>query len=188
MLLNDIIKQVNKLAGNGSSFRLNYNQLKPYIESSIDYISSYLRTPTHSPKEDWENNLILYSIVYSDEYRGVFDSLVSTQPGFYYYEELSSYTYYNNGTHYIINLKDGSYEYDSQIRYIPIIEDIVVSKYNYNLLPDPLIRSALIYLVTSSYLEEEDELESQYRVYQTKAENFLKEYRTTHYSCIDCYW
>lgn len=187
MLLNDIIKQVNKLAGNGSSFRLNYAQLKPYIESSIDYIGNYLRIPLNTPEEDWENNLILYSIVYSNEYNGVFNS-TSTKSGYYYYKELSSYTYYYNGTHYIINLTNGSYEYDSQIRHIPIIEDIVIQEYNYNLLPDSVIRSALIYLVTSSYLEEEDELEGQYRTYVSKAENFLKEYRTTHYSCVNCCW
>lgn len=187
MLLNDIIKQVNKLAGNGSSFRLNYAQLKPYIESSIDYIGNYLRIPLNTPEEDWENNIILYSIVYSDEYNGVFDPS-SSKSGYYYYQELASYTYYYNGVHYAINLDDGSYEYNSQTRYIPIIEDIVIQKYNYNLLPDSVIRSALIYLVTSSYLEEEDELEGQYRTYFSKAENFLKEYRITNYSCINCCW
>lgn len=195
MLLKDIIKQVNKLVGNGSSFRLNYAQLRPYIDSSIYYIGNYLRTPVVTPDEDWDNNIVLYSIVYSDKYKGLVGETTPTSGNYYFNEGIGQYTYYYNGVHYTINLETGAYTYMSSggtsvTNYVTIIDsvDSVIDKYDYNLFPDQLIKSALIYLVTSSYLEEEDELESQYRAYQNRADLFLKEYRITYYSCIDCRW
>lgn len=198
MLLKDVIKRVNKLVGNGSSFRLHYKQLEPYIDSSIDYVCNFLRIHVPTPSEDWEDNIILYSIIYSDNYKGIFDPNTNNEMGcFYYNKEFNKYTYYaSNGLHYDIDLTTGEYiVYDIELdeeedKQVPIIEDIlsVIDKYDYNLLADDLIRSSLTYLIASSYLEEEDELEAQYRVYKERADSFLKDYRAMHYSCLDCYW
>ena len=54
--------------------------------------------------------------------------------------------------------------------------------FNYTALPDNVIRTVLIYHVAASYLEEEDEFESQYKTYMSRAEDSLQHILHTYYS------
>ena len=54
--------------------------------------------------------------------------------------------------------------------------------YDYNAMPDNIIRTVLIYHVAASYLEEEDEFESQYKTYMNRADESLIHIQHTYYS------
>lgn len=68
------------------------------------------------------------------------------------------------------------------------IEELGVQYFNYNELPDRYIRSCVIYYTAALYLEEEDELENQYSVYLSKANEELSIWKKQFYSVYDTSW
>lgn len=68
------------------------------------------------------------------------------------------------------------------------VESLGLGYFNYNVLPDRYIRSCLVYYTAALYLEEEDELESQYKVYLLKAEEELVSWKKQFYSVYDTTW
>lgn len=68
------------------------------------------------------------------------------------------------------------------------IEELGPEYFDYNELPDRYIRSCLVYYTAALYLEEEDELENQYRVYLSKADKELVNWKKQFYSMYDTEW
>lgn len=64
----------------------------------------------------------------------------------------------------------------------------LIDIYDYNEFPDAYIRSCLIYYTAALYLEEEDEVESQYSMYLKKAEDELVSWRKKDFSCYNTCW
>lgn len=114
-----IIKGVNKLVSNNSSYPLNYNQLMLYLDTTVDFINSTLGT----------------------SFKTISESGYATS--------------------------------------------IAPDTYMYGEIPDKYIRQVLIYYTASLYLEEEDETEDQYKLYQTRALEALRVWKKEQYSCYD---
>ena len=186
MLLENIIKHVNKIIANNSSFKLNYDQLEFYINTAVDYINTVLKTQMLNPQEQWENNLLLNNILYNESiksthmYLGEYDKHPIDANGAIYYNTTDNLLYYcNEDTWELLDIDNGK----------PDIKDLIIKKvplyFDYNALPDNIIRMVLIYYVAASYLEEEDEFESQYKTYLNKAEDNLLSIRSIYYSMYD---
>lgn len=183
MLLNKFIKQVNKLVGNSSSFALTYDQLEQYINTAVDTINLELKTTMLSPEEDWSFHQTYYSIIYSKQFLGSLNYIDSSQVvrlGDMYYNLLEEdyYIYTTEGWQKIF-----ANEFDTGAL-VPRI-NIKDSLYDYKCMPEYIIRSVLCYLTAALYLEEEDELENQYRTYMSKVEENLIRVKHTYYSSYD---
>lgn len=164
MLLSDIIKRINKLVSNSSSFQLNYAQLQHYIDAAVDHINLVLKTDMLTPQEQYEReNIHNYINSLLSQY-GVFtisDLMVALSRNG---ENITSYSEFRD---YI----------DNQISI-----DTVPMSYNYTEMPDNIIRTVLIYHIAASYLEEEDEFESQHQAYMNRADSALQDILKTYYS------
>ena len=64
----------------------------------------------------------------------------------------------------------------------------LIDIYDYNEFPDRYIRSCLVYYTAALYLEEEDEVESQYSMYLSKADDELTSWRKEYFSCYNTKW
>lgn len=185
MLLNDIVKRVNKLISNNSSYNLNFNKLEFYIDSAVDRINEVLKESFQTPREYFEANFVDEIISYSDKYLGIFkdDSLLtSANDGDIYYKLDVGYYIKSNGVWVLV-------DEISDLADVISFSDTEVSnytdKFNYKVISERYIRKCLIYFVAAYYLEEEDELESQYAVYKDKAEQSLLEWQQLDYSVFD---
>jgi hypothetical protein len=183
MLLSQIIKRVNRLVGNSSSFALTYNQLEQYIDSAVDHINFELKTNMLTPSDDWFYHEDIYKIIYSKKFLGTYNQLESSfQPkeGDMYYNSYSEqYLIYTSG-----NWEEIFVNEDDTGALVPSLT-IEQANYNYKCMPDDIIRSILVYAIAAFYLEEEDELESQYRTYMSKVEEGLADVKRIYYSCYD---
>ena len=190
MLLNDIVKRVNKLISNNSSYNLNFAKLEFYIDSAVDRINEVLKENFKTPREHFEDNFVDEVISYSDKYLGVFNKLEdipidSISDGYIYYQSNClnpGYYLRQNGVWVLVDDL-------SDLSGIVSFEDTELgsyaSKFNYRVIPERYIRSCIIYFAAAYYLEEEDELESQYAVYKDKAEQSLLEWQQLNYSVYD---
>lgn len=193
MLLNDIVKRVNQLISNNSSYNLNFNKLEFYIDSAVDRINEVLKENFKTPREYFESNFVDEVISYSEYYLGVFGSaedipVDAISDGYIFYkagscsDETVGYYLRQNSTWVLVDEL-------SDLSGIISFEDTEISnylsKYNYKVIPDKYIRRCLIYLVAAYYLEEEDELENQYAIYKDKAEQSLLEWQQLGYSVYD---
>lgn len=197
MLLKDIISSINKLVSNNSSFKLDYDRLKLYLDGAIDYVNTELLTEYPTIEEYFYNNIGYYSVILNE---GITPVLVSNKPmcNNYVFDEYQSMLLYNNlpvganSPEYIF-VKESSkfykllpdYSYYEQsydmLEFMPL-------EYDYNDIPDRYIRSCVIYKAASLYLEEEDELESQYQTYRSKADKELAKWKQQYYSMYKCAW
>lgn len=201
MLLKDIVSQVNKLLSNNSSFKLSYDRLKFYINTSIDYINSNLFTDYPTPDELYNNNKSYYSAVdKANEYNYIPVKITNVpNKNDYYFDEDTVCLYYNNKivANYeifpmIYIIENGNLYYSESKEnenYIKldytINPNIPIDTFNYDVLPDRYIRSCIVYYTASAYLEEEDELESQYHIYKNNAESELSKLKQQYYSMYD---
>ena len=193
MLLKDIVKRVNKLISNNSSYNLNFNKLEFYIDSAIDRINEVLKENFKTPREYFESNLVDEIISYSGNYLGIFNSaddipIDDIDNGYIFYklglssDDTSGYFLRQNGEWVLVDnitdLSDIISFNDSEV-------GNYTDKYNYCVIPDKYIRRCLIYLTAAYYLEEEDELENQYAIFKDKAEQSLLEWQQLDYSVFD---
>lgn len=193
MLLNDIVKRVNKLISNNSSYNLNFSKLEFYINSAVDYINESLQTDFQTPREYFDNNFVDELISYYKYYYGVVSehpNLIEAFPDNAIYFLLSKNPNSKNG--YYIK-KNNMFELVESLAQIPVEcisfsnKDInnYLDKYNYTLIPDKYIRQILVYYTAALYLEEEDELENQYAIYKSRAEQSLLEWQVLDFSVFD---
>lgn len=193
MLINDIIKQINKLLSNSSSFLLTYERLRQYIDVAVDHINFELKTNMKTPHEEWEEKEWIYTISHYDKYLGSFytpPKVTADQVGKIYYDLSYRTYYYFNSTQWCpINLENGTYISDGNEINLNIEQIAIdVADMAYMSMPDNVIRSVLIYYAAASYLEEEDEFEAQHSAYKQKAEENLQKIKQTNYSMYTCNW
>lgn len=185
MLLNDIVKRVNKLISNNSSYNLNFNKLEFYIDSAVDRINEVLKESFQTPREYFEANFVDEVISYSDNYLGIFEDdslLTSADDGDIYYKLDVGYYIKSNGVWVLV---DEISDLADVISFSDTEVSNYANKFNYKVISERYIRKCLIYFVAAYYLEEEDELESQYAVYKDKAEQSLLEWQQLDYSVFD---
>lgn len=206
MLLKDIIRQINRLISNNSSYNLNFEKLEFYINIAIDQINEVLNTCFPTPREYFDSNAVDEIISYSDNYLGVYEDITvldSVEDGQIYYKtsnpinnscqlqshckEPSEPVEMSNSGYYV--RRDGVWVLVSDIA---DIDDIVsfsninlnnyVNDFDFKGLPDKYIRKCVVYLAAANYLEEEDELENQYSVFKARAEESLQYWKQTEFS------
>jgi hypothetical protein len=76
-------------------------------------------------------------------------------------------------------------EYEASEYYNVDTAPIPTSSYSYTGIPEKYIRSILLYKTAALFLEEEDETEDQYKIYNSRAERALINWRKEGYSCLD---
>ena len=203
MKVNEIVRRINELVSNSSSFKLNYNRLKFFIDSAVDTINIELLTEYPTIDEYWSNNINYWSILIG---LGIVPEIISsvettddvwfnTKYNKIYYGsepieqvvlspefEFPQYLYVQE-TYKLYELVDGVYV---EKEYNVITE--MPNDFDYNVFPDRYIRSCVIYHATALYLEEEDELESQYQTYKAKAMKEIANWKKQHYSMYECDW
>ena len=189
MLLNDIVKRVNKLISNNSSYNLNFNKLEFYIDSAIDRINQVLKENFKTPREYFEDNFVDEVISYSDKYLGVFNKpedipVDSISDGYIYYQTKGVAGYYLRQNDVWVLVDDLS-DLSGIVSFADVELNNYVSKFNYRVIPERYVRGCIIYFTAAYYLEEEDELENQYAVYKDKAEQSLLEWQQLDYSVYD---
>lgn len=185
MLLNDIVKRVNKLISNNSSYNLNFAKLEFYIDSAVDRINEILKESFQTPREYFESNFVDEIISYSDNYLGIFEDdslLISANDGDIYYKLDVGYFLRQNNSWVLV---DEISDLAGIISFTDMEVSNYTNKFNYKVMPERYIRKCLIYFVAAYYLEEEDELESQYAVYKDTAEQSLLEWQQLDYSVYD---
>lgn len=198
MKIPDIIKQINKLVSNSSSFKLNYDRLKFYLDSAIDYINDGLLTNYPTIDEYWENNINYWSVKINI---GVTPFIVSYSfsSDSYWLDNKTLYLYLGSEKvkqedlpNYLLSCEDGIlYKKNSYGNYTEEYYELVTKipdDFDYNVIPDKYIRSCLIYKASALYLEEEDELEGQYQTYSSKANIALSTWKKQYYSMYECNW
>ena len=183
MLLSKVIKRINKLVGNSSSYALTYDQLEQYFSAAVHTINLKLKTNMPTPEKDWALHRTYYSIIYSKQFLGSFnyiDTTINLKLGDMYYNLLDE-------DYYIYTQSGWSKIFANESDTGAIVKQITIgtSTYDYQCMPDEIIESVLIYLVAAFYLEEEDELESQYRQYISRAEENLTNIQHIYYSSYD---
>ena len=183
MLLSKFIKRVNKLVGNSSSFALTYNQLEQYISTAVHTINLDLKTTMLTPQQDWDFHNLYYNVIYSKQFLGSLNYIPSdfipNEGDMYYNLQEEDYYIYIEGEWYKIFLNEC--DTAQPIKQLKIEESL----YEYRCMPEYLIDSVLFYLTAALYLEEEDELENQYRTYMNKVEEYLTKVKYTYYSSYD---
>lgn len=189
MLLKDIVKRVNKLISNNSSYNLNFAKLEFYIDSAIDRINEVLKENFKTPREYFEDNFVDEVISYSDKYLGIFEKsddipVNSISDGYIYYQSKGETGYYlrQDGAWVLV---DDITDLSGVISFSDTEVGNYADKYNYCVIPDKYIRRCLIYSIAAYYLEEEDELENQYAIFKDKAEQSLLEWQQLDYSVYD---
>lgn len=192
MLLKDIIKQINRLISNNSSYNLNFEKLEFYIDGAVDHINQVLNTNFKTPREYFEDNVINEIISYYEGYLGVFSdvptvsSVLSEGSVYFLYpgsnERPSGYYMKLDGEFKLIT---AIYQMSKYISFSDTNLTSYISKYNYTQIPDKYIRSILVYHAAALYLEEEDELENQYAIYKSKADESLAEWQRSDFSVFD---
>ena len=63
MFLDKILKQINKLLSNSSSYQLTYDKLEFYLEKSIDHIHQTLFTNFRTPQEYFEDSCLYQNVM-----------------------------------------------------------------------------------------------------------------------------
>ena len=217
MLVKDIINNINKLLSNNTSFRLSYERLKFHLDSAIDNINRELLTNYPTIQEMYDSARGYYYMVslgynvlllhennyYLDESTGKLyyrdnNKTVDTDIiyGLYNEDNCSSYIIDTNNELY---LSDGSELYTEDNYRLSIaytytelqesdIPEVVNMDVNYVAIPDRYIRSCVVYGAVCNYLEEEDELENQYRIYKNKVEQEINNWKKQYYSMYECRW
>lgn len=204
MLIKDIVKRVNRLLSNNSSFHLDYMKLKFYIEGAFDHVNLELKTEYPTPSIIYDNNLKYnyavcsgYTVIYvreNDEdyivrYSGknlvLFnrdtDKPYSGIANAVYVEDVDKLYVKDKATH--LGMFDKEISEQEVLSKPHLIENM-----DYTEIPDRYIRSCIVYYTAALYLEEEDELEGQYRAYKDKADKELIEWKHEYYSCYDTNW
>ena len=217
MLVKDIINNINKLLSNNTSFRLSYERLKFHLDSAIDNINRELLTNYPTIQEMYDSARGYYYMIslgynvlllhennyYLDESTGKLyyrdtNKTVDTDIiyGLYNEDNCSSYIIDTNNELY---LSDGSELYTEDNHRLSIaytytelqesdIPEVVNMDVNYVAIPDRYIRSCVVYGAVCNYLEEEDELENQYRIYKNKVEQEIDNWKKQYYSMYECRW
>ena len=217
MLVKDIINNINKLLSNNTSFRLSYERLKFHLDSAIDNINRELLTNYPTIQEMYDSARGYYYMIslgynvlllhennyYLDENTGKLyyrdnNKTVDTDIiyGLYNEDNCSSYIIDTNNELY---LSDGSELYTEDNYRLSIaytytelqesdIPEVVNMDVNYVAIPDRYIRSCVVYGAVCNYLEEEDELENQYRIYKNKVEQEIDNWKKQYYSMYECRW
>lgn len=191
MILQDIVKRINKLISNNSSYNLNFDKLEFYIDTAVDHINLTLKENFKTPREYFDSNFVDEVISYSDKYLGIFEDISVLEPledGYIYYKPGSC----NDKTVGYYFKEEGAWVLADDISDLSDLisfndQDLsnYVTKFNYKVMPERYIRKCLIYFAAASYLEEEDELENQYAVYKDSAQRALEEWQQLDYSVFD---
>lgn len=183
MTINDIVKNINKVLSNYTSFALTYNQLELYIDSAVDYINFELQTKFKTPNESWEEDKYTNSILFSDMFLGFLNNKPEDpKKGTMYYCNIDEQFYIWDGDSWEI-IQGNEIDTGGLITYY----DKPLSNFLYDI-PVDLIRNVIVYYAAASYLEEEDEFESQYKMYKAKAEEHLTKVKRKYFSCYDTTW
>lgn len=137
-------------------------------------------------------------LYYRDNTKDEFIYTVNTNTidGLYNENNCSSYIIDNNNELY---LSDGSELYTEDNHRLSVdyiytelpksdIPEVVNMDVNYIAIPDRYIRSCVVYGAVCNYLEEEDELENQYRIYKNKVEQEIDNWKKQYYSMYECRW
>ena len=165
MLLNDIVKRVNKLISNNSSYNLNFAKLEFYIDRAVDRINEVLKENFKTPREYFEDNFVDEVISYSDKYLGMFNKpedipVDSISDGYIYYQTKGVAGYYLRQNDVWVLVDDLS-DLSGIVSFADVELNNYVSKFNYRVIPERYVRGCIIYFTAAYYLEEEDELENQ---------------------------
>ena len=200
MLIKDIVQKINKLVSNNTSFKLDYERLRLYIDGAVDHINTELMTEYMTPQERFEELQGYYSALFNSNISAeVLSWSVPNERGYMFdpnkfmliYKgqlvdaptQMFPYIYIIENMGLYRQLIDGSFE---QISYTML--DKMPNDFNYDEFPDRYIRSCLIYYAAALYLEEEDELESQYAAYKSKAAAEIAKWKQQYYSMYECGW
>lgn len=205
MLIKDIVKKINKLVSNNTSFKLDYERLRLYIDGAVDHINTELLTEYKTPEELFQAYKGYYSVLYPQDNSSPISSVIlsKTSPnenGYWFNSNLQrlifydlvvntstssfSYVYIKEDMSLYEQLSDGSFR---QLSY-NMLNKLPENEFNYTEIPDRYIRSCIAYYAAALYLEEEDELESQYYSYKSKADAELKNWKKQYYSMYECRW
>ena len=204
MTVNEIVKRINELVSNSSSFKLNYNRLRFFIDSAVDTINIELLTEYPTIDEYWSNNINYWSILIGLGIVPEITSIETTSDGIWF-NTTDNKLYYGDIP---VKQADVSFIFPQYVyaqetyklyELVDLFNGIYVEKeynvitempqdFDYNVFPDRYIRSCVIYHATALYLEEEDELESQYQTYKAKAMKEIANWKKQHYSMYECDW
>ena len=72
MKLSDILKHINMLVSNSSSYKLPFSKLEFYLDRAVDYINTQLFTTFKTIREYYEVSKINFSVETGDHYLGRF--------------------------------------------------------------------------------------------------------------------
>lgn len=203
MKVNEIVRRINELVSNSSSFKLNYNRLKFFIDSAVDTINIELLTEYPTIDEYWSNNINYWSILIGLGIVPEIISNVETTDDVWFNTKYNKIYYGSEPVEQVVlspEFKFPQYLYVQETyKFYELIDGVYVEKeynvitempndFDYNVFPDRYIRSCVIYHATALYLEEEDELESQYQTYKAKAMKEIANWKKQHYSMYECDW
>lgn len=203
MKVNEIVRRINELVSNSSSFKLNYNRLKFFIDSAVDTINIELLTEYPTIDEYWSNNNNYWSILIGLGIAPEIMSNVETTDDVWFNTKYNKIYYGSKPVEQVVlspEFKFPQYLYVQETyKFYELIDGVYVEKeytaitempydFDYNVFPDKYIRSCVIYHATALYLEEEDELESQYQTYKAKAMKELANWKKQYYSMYECEW
>lgn len=205
MLIKDIVQKINKLVSNNTSFKLDYERLRLYIDGAIDHINTELLTEYKTPEELFQTYKGYYSVLHPRDGSSPISPIIlsNTTPnelGYWFNSNLQrlmfnnilvdtattsfNYVYIEEDMSLYEQLSDGSFR---QLGYT-MLDKLPANEFNYNEFPDRYMRSCVVYYAAALYLEEEDELESQYYAYKSKADAELKNWKKQYYSMYECRW
>lgn len=194
MLLSKIIQQINLLVSNNSSFKLSYNRLEFYIQRAVDFINFELYTNYKTPDEVFQNNIKYYNLLYfNNKFVELDIAKLESEHSLLHYPVGSITQNPKNDNMFMICIQGegtGAIKWDTYTVSTESLKPITecLDKFDYVEMPDSHIRAVLVYYTAASYLEEEDELESQYAQYKSKALEAMSSIKKQYYSCYRAEW
>ena len=193
MKIREIVKEVNRYLSNSTSYKLSYNELKPYIDNSIDYINEELLTDYPTPNEMYDMEKLYFYLVSQNKVIALpnrknklrFNTIeLKLYDGDVEVDGLFDAVYLNETNRAFLLDNDGNW-YEIYDENVP---DDNILDYNFNIFPEQYVRGCVIFGTVANRLEEEDELEEQYSVYKSKVNKALTSWKRKYYSCYDCGW
>lgn len=175
MKLYDILRGVNRLVSNSSSYPLGYDALQLYLDTTIDYINGYLYENFLTIQEAFDKQWYKWSMPEESIHLhlGIMDTFPDATE--------------NDGKYVQVGGKDYMAVDGEWVDAPEIIrlQEPDPHTFEYTEIPDNYIRSILIYHTAALYLEEEDETEQQYSLYKARANEALERWMRKDYTVHD---
>ena len=216
MLVKDIVNHINKLLSNNTSFKLSYDRLKFYLDSAVDDINREMLTDYPTIQELYDSARGYYymlslgnTVVVLDDNKDYYyddktmllyykdnkvvipdiENLYSTSTGETFYIDTNTELYTSDED--VLYFDEQHTLNDNYLYRLYPAQDIpaeVNINVDYVAIPDRYIRSCVVYGAVCNYLEEEDELEGQYKIYKSRVDREFDSWKKQYYSMYECRW